>query len=136
MVRVKKNVNDPEPTPASARTVATRPAPHYTRHSNGRRRVSFYGATAEEANNAKFQALAEQARGVLLSDPHPLTVSEFLERWLSDTVKYQVAESIYARYERPFATTSYRSSSAYDSVTFQCTYPSTEGTEAGSEYAS
>jgi hypothetical protein len=98
--------------------------------------VSFYGATAEEANNAKFQALADQARGVLLSDPHRLTVSEFLERWLSDMVKFQVAESIYARYERPFANTSYRSSSAYDSVTFQCTYPGTEGTQAGSGYAS
>jgi hypothetical protein len=31
--------------------------------------VSFYGATAEEANNAKFKALADQARGVLFSDP-------------------------------------------------------------------
>jgi hypothetical protein len=39
----------------------------------GRRRVSFYGATAEEANNAKFQALADQARGVLFSDPGKLT---------------------------------------------------------------
>lgn len=73
---------------------------------------------------------------MLLSDPHRLTVSEFLERWLSDMVKSQVSESIYARYERPFANTSYRSSSAYDSVTFQCTYPGTEGTQAGSGYAS
>ena len=31
--------------------------------STGRKRVSFYGATAEEANNKKFQTLAEQARG-------------------------------------------------------------------------
>ena len=38
-----------------------------------RRRVSFYGATAEEANNAKIQALADQARGVLFSDPGKLT---------------------------------------------------------------
>jgi hypothetical protein len=34
----------------------------------GRRRVSFYGDTAEEANN-KFQALADQAKGILFSDP-------------------------------------------------------------------
>lgn len=45
----------------------------------GRRRVSFYGRSAEEANNAKFQALADQARGVLFSDPQRLTVSEYLE---------------------------------------------------------
>ena len=66
----------------------------------GRRRVSFYGATAEEANNGKFQALADQARGVLFSDSHRLTVFEFLERWLSDTAKYQVAKSTYTRYAR------------------------------------
>ena len=35
----------------------------------GRRRVSFYGATAEEANNKKFQALADQAKRILFSDP-------------------------------------------------------------------
>jgi integrase len=66
----------------------------------GRRRVSFYGRTAEEANNAKFQALADQARGVLFNDPQRLTVSEYLKRWLSDTAKYQVAHSTYGRYER------------------------------------
>ena len=35
----------------------------------GRRRVSFYGDTAEEANNKMFQALADQAKGIFLSDP-------------------------------------------------------------------
>ena len=66
----------------------------------GRRRVSFYGATAEEANNAKFQALADQTKGLLFIDPGKLTVTEYLERWLSDAVKYQVARSTYGRYER------------------------------------
>ena len=37
----------------------------------GRRQVSFYGNTAEEANNKKFQALADQAKGILFSDPNP-----------------------------------------------------------------
>ncbi len=41
----------------------------------GRRRVSFYGKTAEEANNAKFAALADQAKGALFTDPKGLTVS-------------------------------------------------------------
>src|SRR5215204_59699 len=66
----------------------------------GRRRVSFYGATAEEANNAKFQALADQARGVLFSDPGKLTTGVYLQSWLSDTARYQVSEGTYSRYER------------------------------------
>src|SRR5215208_2005480 len=66
----------------------------------GRRRVSFYGATAEEANNKKFQALADQARGVLLSDPGKLTTGVYLQSWLSDTARYQVSEGTYSRYER------------------------------------
>ena len=66
----------------------------------GRRRVSFYGETAEEANNKRFQALADQARGILFSDPGRLTVGEYLKSWLSDTARYQVSEGTYERYER------------------------------------
>jgi integrase len=66
----------------------------------GRRRVSFYGTTAEEANNKKFQALADQAKGVLFSDPGRLTVGEYLQSWLTDTARYQVSESSFERYER------------------------------------
>ena len=46
----------------------------------GRKRVSFYGDTAEEANNKNFQALADQARGVLFTDPGRLTVGEYTYR--------------------------------------------------------
>lgn len=66
----------------------------------GRRQISFYGRTAKEANDAKFAALADQSKGALFSDPQRLTVSEYLERWLSDTAKYQVAASTYERYKR------------------------------------
>jgi hypothetical protein len=66
----------------------------------GRSRVSFYGKTAEEANNAKFAALVDQTKGVLFSDPQWLTFSEYLGRWLSDTVRYQVSQGNYERYER------------------------------------
>jgi hypothetical protein len=65
-----------------------------------RRRVSFYGETAEEANNAKFQALADQAKGILFSDPGRLTVGEYISRWLTDTARFQVSEVTYQRYER------------------------------------
>ena len=66
----------------------------------GRRRVSFYGATAEEANNKRFQALAEQSQGILFSDPGRLTVGEYLQSWLIDTARYQVSEGSFERYER------------------------------------
>jgi integrase len=66
----------------------------------GRKRVSFYGDTAEEANNKKFQALADQARGVLFTDPGRLTVGEYLQGWLTDTARYQVSEGSFERYER------------------------------------
>jgi integrase len=66
----------------------------------GRRRISFYGKTAEEANNAKFQALADQAKGILFFDPGRLTVREYISSWLTDTARYQVSEGTYQRYER------------------------------------
>jgi len=66
----------------------------------GRRRVSFYGNTAEEANNKKFQALADQAKGILFSDPARLTVGDHLQSWLTDTARYQVSEGAFERYER------------------------------------
>lgn len=66
----------------------------------GRRRVSFYGGTAEEANNKKFQALADQAKGILFSDPGRLTVGEYISSWLADTARYQVSEGTFSRYER------------------------------------
>src|SRR5215210_6939073 len=66
----------------------------------GRRQASFYGRTAKEANDAKFAALADQSKGALFSDPQRLTVSEYLQRWLSDTSRYQVAASTYGCYER------------------------------------
>lgn len=66
----------------------------------GRRQISFYGRTAKDANDKKFAALADQSKGVMFSDPQRLTVSEYLQRWLSDTAKYQVAASTYGRYER------------------------------------
>jgi integrase len=66
----------------------------------GRRRVSFYGATAKEANDKKIAALADQNRGVIFADPKGLTVAEYLTRWLSDTARYQVSEGTFLRYER------------------------------------
>jgi Phage integrase SAM-like domain len=62
--------------------------------------VSFYGATAEEANNAKFKALADQARGGLFSDPGKLTTGVYVQSRLDDTARYEVSAATYSRYER------------------------------------
>jgi integrase len=66
----------------------------------GRKRVSFYGKTAQEANGQKIEALANQNRGILFSDPKGLKVAEYLGRRLSDTARYQVSEGTFLRYER------------------------------------
>jgi hypothetical protein len=59
--------------------------------------VSFYGASAEEANNKKVQALAEEAKGILFSDPGRMTVGEYLQSWLIDTARYQVTKDTFER---------------------------------------
>lgn len=58
------------------------------------------GRLLRRPKTPKFAALADQAKGILFRDSGKPTVAEYLERWLSDTAKYQVAQSIYARYER------------------------------------
>lgn len=68
--------------------------------TTGRRRVSFYGATAKEAKDERLQALADEAKGIIFSDPGRLTVGDYLDAWLHDTVRYQVRESTFNRYEQ------------------------------------
>lgn len=66
----------------------------------GRKRVSFYGKTAKEAAEKRTAAIADRNRGALFTDPGRLTVGEYLSRWLSDTARYQVADSTYDTYRR------------------------------------
>jgi Phage integrase, N-terminal SAM-like domain len=68
--------------------------------TTGRRRLSFYGATAKEAEDKRLQALADEAKGIIYSDPGKLTVADYLDAWLTDTARYQVSEGTYERYER------------------------------------
>jgi integrase len=99
MARGKKNANGEGSTTRrrkdgryEARVVLDTPT--------GRRRVSFYGATAKESNDKKIAALADQNRGIMFLDPKGLKVAEYLESWLSDTARYQVSEGTFERYER------------------------------------
>jgi hypothetical protein len=66
----------------------------------GRKRVSFYGATAKEAADKRTAAIADRNRGALFVDPGRLSVGEYLGRWLTDTARHQVAASTYGRYQR------------------------------------
>jgi len=66
----------------------------------GRKRVSFYGATAKEAADKRTAAIADRNRGALFLDPGRMPVGEYLGRWLTDTARYQVAASTYGRYQR------------------------------------
>jgi integrase len=65
-----------------------------------RKRVSFYGKTAKEANDQKIEALTNQSKGFLFADPKGLKVDEYFERWLSDTARCQAREGKFLRYER------------------------------------
>jgi Phage integrase, N-terminal SAM-like domain len=69
-------------------------------NTTGRRRVSFYGATAKEAEDQRLQVLADQAKGIIYSDPGKLSVADYLDAWLTDTARYQVSQGSYERYER------------------------------------
>jgi Phage integrase, N-terminal SAM-like domain len=54
----------------------------------GRKRVSFYRATAKEAADKRTAAIADRNRGALFVDPGRLNVGEYLGRGLADTARY------------------------------------------------
>ncbi len=99
MAREKKNRNGAG-SPARLHKSGLYEARATLNTTTGRRRVSFYGATAKEAEEARLQALADQAKGIIHSDPGKLTVADYLDAWLTDTARYQVSEGSYERYER------------------------------------
>ena len=99
VARGKKNANG-EGSKARRRKDGRYASPVVLHTPTGRQRVSFYGATAKEANDQKIATLADQNRGVMFADPKGLTVAEYLTRWLSDTARYQVSEGTFERYER------------------------------------
>jgi integrase len=85
--------------------------------TTGQRWLSIYGATAKEAEDERLQALADQAKGIIFADPGQLTVAdyrdggitydagklavgEYLNRWLSDSVRDTVRQRTYERYEQ------------------------------------
>ena len=101
MARDKKNRNGAG-SPARLHKSGRYEARATLNTTTGRRRVSFYGTTAKEAEDERLQALADQAKGIIFSDPGRLTVSDCLDAWLHDTARYQVSEGTFERYERTY----------------------------------
>ena len=99
MAKAKPKNRNGTGSPARLRNDGRHEARATLNTTTGRRRVSFYGATAKEAEDERLQALADQAKGIIFADPGQLTVSDYLDAWLHDTVRYQVRESTFNRYE-------------------------------------
>ena len=65
---------------------------------NGPKRKVLYGRTREEAAAKLTKAMADRDGG-LHFDAGPLTVGEYLDRWLKESVLHTVRRSTFVRYE-------------------------------------
>jgi len=63
----------------------------------GRKRRTFYGKTRAEVSEKLTKAMANRDGG-LVYDAGKLTVGEYLQRWIADSVKGTVKESTFANY--------------------------------------
>ncbi|HLM78157.1 MAG TPA: site-specific integrase [Rubrobacteraceae bacterium] len=67
--------------------------------AEGRKRKTLYGKTRQEVATKLANALSDREGG-LLFDAGSLTVGEYLDRWLTDSVKDTVRLTTYQGYER------------------------------------
>ncbi len=65
--------------------------------AEGRKRKTLYGKTRAEVSEKLTKAMADRDVGIVY-DAGKLTVGEYLERWLADSVKGSVKEATYANY--------------------------------------
>src|SRR5919199_4556164 len=65
--------------------------------AEGRKRRSVSGKTRVEVSRKLAEAIADRDGG-LVYDAGKLTVGEYLDRWLADSVKGTVKETTYANY--------------------------------------
>jgi integrase len=69
----------------------------YTVHTaKGPKRRYVSGKTRDEVRHKLTEAMAKRDKGVVYDDEN-LTVGEYLDRWLSDSVRGTVRESTYSR---------------------------------------
>src|SRR5687767_7334400 len=67
--------------------------------AEGRKRKTLYGKTRQEVAAKLAKALSDRECG-LTFDAGSLTVSEYLDRWLADSVKDTVRQRTWERYEQ------------------------------------
>jgi integrase len=67
--------------------------------AEGRKRRTIYGKTRQEVAEKLARSVADR-NGGLTFDAGGLTVGEYLDRWLSDSVKDTVRQRTYERYEQ------------------------------------
>src|SRR5215207_2311482 len=65
----------------------------------GKKRKTVYGKTHEEAHEKLIEALSNRNKG-LVFDADNMKVSEYLERWLADSVRDTVHSRSFERYEQ------------------------------------
>src|SRR5215204_3372694 len=65
--------------------------------AGGRKRKTLYGKTRAEVSEKLTKAMADRDGGIVY-DAGKLTVGEYLDRWLRDSVKGTVKETTYANY--------------------------------------
>ena len=74
-------------------------AQYTIRTLSGTKRKSVYGSTRQEVAEKLRTAIAERDGG-LAFDAENLTLAEYLNRWLADSVRGSVARSTFERYEQ------------------------------------
>lgn len=72
-------------------------AQYYVDAGGQRKRKTLYGKSRAEVASKLTRAMADRDSG-LIYDAGKLTISEYLERWLKDSVKGRVKETTYANY--------------------------------------
>lgn len=65
--------------------------------ANGKRRKAIYGRTRQEAAEKLAKALADRSGGLVFDASNP-TLKDFLERWLTDSVRDSVKANTYKSY--------------------------------------
>src|ERR687894_125009 len=63
---------------------------------DGPKRKTIYGKKYKEVEKALAEARGDAARGIVYDDDN-LTLGEYLDRWLFDTVRGTVRESTFSR---------------------------------------
>src|SRR5215204_764087 len=66
--------------------------------AEGPKRKTLYGKTRSEVSEKLTKAMADRDNG-LVFDAKNLTVGEYLDRWLSDSVRDTIRPSTYERHE-------------------------------------